>query len=185
MLARGGDAMLQVTLYAPDISCDHCLATIERVVSARDGARFVAGDVEGRRFTVEVDAGDVLDSLAPALAAEGYPLGPAVDHASEYRAPADAGAPSYRVTPTDAGAEINYDCPCGCVAGFAYNRAVAEAEPESCCCGRTMLVGRAAEERLRRGLPATETYGVDVQTLTMPWGQPLEVALAVPGQASH
>jgi len=177
--------MLQVTLYAPDISCDHCIATIERVVSSQEGARFVSGDIEGRRFAVELDEGRTLDALAPALAAEGYPLGPAVDAASEQRAVSDAGAPSYRVTPTDAGAEINYDCPCGCVAGFAFNRAVSAAEPESCCCGRTMLVGRTAEERLRGTLAKAEAYDFDVQMVTMPWGQPMEVALAIPGQPSH
>jgi copper chaperone CopZ len=176
--------MLQVTLYAPAISCEHCIATIERAVSQTPGATFVSGNIEGRHFTVEVAQGALIDQVADALAAEGYPLGPAVDAPSRLDGsrPADA-PPVYRVTPTDAGAEINYDCPCGCVAGFAFNRAVASSEPESCCCGRTMLAGRSAEERLRGGLNQPDAYRFDVQHVTMPWGQPMEVALATPAQS--
>ena len=93
--------------------------------------------------------------------------------------------PDYIVTRTDAGADVNYQCPCGCYAGFAYDRSTAEQAPESCCCGRTILVGRAASERLVAFIPAPETYGVDEQTVTMPWGQPIEVALATPPDAEH
>lgn len=180
--------MSQLTLFAPDITCAHCLETIARSVDAERGARFIAGDVEGRRFSVEISDGSVLDAVAAALADEGYALGNADSVASIALAPptgTGATRPTYRVTPTDAGAEINYDCPCGCTAGFAFNRAVAAAEPESCCCGRTMLAGRAAEERLRACLAEPEDYRFDTQTVAMPWGQPIEVALATPAEPSH
>lgn len=178
--------MPQITLYAPDITCDHCIATIERTVHAQDGARFVTGDIESRRFSIEVDRGATLDALAAALAEAGYPLG----DATEVRASAAQGnasrptAPSYRVTPSDTGAEINYDCPCGCTAGFAFNRALASQEPESCCCGRTMLVGHDAADRLRPALQGTGEYTFDIQMVTMPWGQPIETALAIPAEGS-
>lgn len=93
--------------------------------------------------------------------------------------------PEYVVTRTDAGADLNYHCPCGCYAGFALDRSVAEQDPESCCCGRTMLVGREAAERLQAFLPADENYAFDAQTVAMPWGQPFEVALATPANAEH
>jgi len=175
-----------MTLYAPDITCDHCIATIERAVSGQAGAKFLAGDVESRSFAIEVVEGRVVDAVARALAEEGYPLGPAYQAGAGEGGPAVAeGPPTYRVTPTDAGAEINYDCPCGCVAGFAFDRAIANADPESCCCGRTMLVGGGAEERLRSGLGEQDSYRFDLQTVTMPWGQPMEVALAIPRPASE
>lgn len=178
---------MQITLYAPDITCDHCVATIQRVVDGTAGARFLAGDAEAKRFSIEIAGGSVLEAVAAALAAEGYPLGEATDVASGGGARVGAGdAPlEYRVTPTDAGAEINYDCPCGCTAGFALNRAVAAQEPESCCCGRTMLAGRDAEGRLRGQVGDAAAYRFDRQTLTMPWGQPVEVALAIPAEPSH
>lgn len=178
--------MLQVTLFAPDITCEHCIATIERTVSGEADARFLSGSIEGRNFAVEVAGGAVLDRIADALAAEGYPLGPALtlDAATSERG-AEGGPPVYRITPTDVGAEVNYDCPCGCVAGFAFNRAVADAEPESCCCGRTMLVGRAADGRLRAALTDPDAYRFDIQTLTMPWGQPIEAVLAIPAESAH
>ena len=179
--------MPQLTLYAPDITCDHCVATIQKTVESQAGARYLGGDVAGKRFSVEVERGAVLDLLAAALADEGYPLGEAADTASPVAGDSAAATthPTYRVTPTDAGAEINYNCPCGCSAGFAYNRAVADQEPESCCCGRTMLAGRNAGDRLRARLEGAGAYEIDIQTVTMPWGQPLEAALAVPAAPAH
>jgi len=178
--------MMQLTLFAPDITCDHCIATIARTVDGHPGARFLTGDVEGRRFALEIESGGVLDALTAALEAGGYPLGPADLSLTSRAIQSSDGSwtPSHRVKATDAGAEINYDCPCSCVAGFAFNRAVAVAEPESCCCGRSMLVGRGAEERLRARIESS-AYRFDVQTLTMPWGQPLEVALAIPAEPAH
>lgn len=180
--------MPQVTLYAPAIHCDHCIETIKRTVNAQAGARFLSGDIEGRRFNVEVDRWDRLDAIGAALAAEEYPLGDAADVVTAAAPAPTAGAthPAYRVTRTDAGADVNYDCPCGCVAGFAFDRARADQAPESCCCGRTLLVGAHAADRLRAALadPAGY-YDPDVQTLTMPWGQPLEAALATPRAAEH
>lgn len=173
---------MQITLYAPAITCDHCVSTIQRTVDTTVGARFLAGNADARRFSIEIAGGDVLEAVAMALAAEGYPLGDAAE--AEPSAEAHDGGkvtrPAYRVTPTDAGAEINYDCPCGCTAGFALNRATAAQEPESCCCGRTMLAGRDAESRLRGEIGDVEAFGFDRQTLAMPWGQPVEVALATP-----
>jgi YHS domain-containing protein len=81
--------------------------------------------------------------------------------------PAVATHPDYIVTRTEAGADVNYQCPCGCYAGFALDRSVAEQTPESCCCGRTILVGRDATKRLLAFLPDAE------------------VALATPPDATH
>ena len=93
--------------------------------------------------------------------------------------------PEYVTTATALGADVNYQCPCGCYAGFAFDRSVAQQDPESCCCGRTILVGRDATPRLVSFLSDAETYGLDEQTITMPWGQPLSVALATPPDAEH
>lgn len=180
--------MPQLTLYAPDITCDHCIATIRKTAEAIEGARFLAGDPERKSFVVDVAGGAVLDRLAEALAAEGYPLAdapaatgaPAAEPA--HAAPvAKAGwFPEFRVTRTARGADVNYDCYCGCDAGFALDRSVADAAPESCCCGNRILVGRDAEPRLAAALDPGTPYRVEVQRLAMPWGQPLDVALAVP-----
>ena len=93
--------------------------------------------------------------------------------------------PEYITTATSVGADVNYQCPCGCYAGFAFDRSVAEQDPESCCCGRTILVGREATSRLGTFLADPSTYALDEQTVTMPWGQPLPVALATPPDAAH
>jgi copper chaperone len=168
--------MPQMTLFAPDITCDHCIATISKAVGTVEGARFIAGDPDSRTFAVEVASGAVLDRVAETLAEEGYPLGeapapgasPAPSSTSKMDALPMAGAPMggmhgkpqpgfkpqyLKIEKTDAGADVTYSCPCG----------------------STTEVGR-----LRAHLgSAAEGYDIDVQTITMPWGQPVEAAQAV------
>ncbi|MSP21754.1 MAG: copper chaperone [Dehalococcoidia bacterium] len=176
---------MQLTLSSPTITCEHCIATIEHTVNAVDGGRFIHGNDALRTFAIEVDSGAVLDAVSAALEAAGYPLGAAGEAnaappASEHAHDDASWTPSYRVTRTEAGADVNYACPCSCDAGFALDRARAAQDPESCCCGRQILVGRDAEDRLRATLESPAGYRFDVQTVEMPWGQPLPVALAVP-----
>jgi len=177
----------QMTLFAPDVTCDHCIATIKQTVATVDGASFLDGDPDSKSFAVELATGAVLDQLAEALAAEGYPLGPA----APARATAGGGtnvafdvgaaapkafAPSYSVEKSPEGAAITYTCPCGSTTErYTYDRSKAEQEIGSCC-GHHLLVQPGAAERLR-GV-AGEGYQVDVQTIEMPWGQPIEAAFA-------
>lgn len=177
---------MQVVLSAPDITCDHCIATIRTTVDATEGARFLDGDPETRRFTVELTSGGVLDALAVRLKAEGYPLGEVsaahgAGHDEHHPAlTADWQPASYRIEATSVGANVNYDCYCGCDAGFALDRSLADPATESCCCGNQILVGPGAAGRIASKLEAPEAFRVDVQSVTMPWGQPMEVALAIP-----
>lgn len=173
---------MQVLLTAPDITCEHCIATIEKVANATEGVSFVSGDPEQRSFVVEVASGTALDTLGTALAAEGYPLGevnaePSAGHSAKT---ADWRPSTFRIERTDVGANVNYDCYCGCDAGFALDRSQADQPTESCCCGNHILVGVDAGQRIGGKLDRASHYRVDVQTVTMPWGQPLEVALAIP-----
>lgn len=45
--------METVHYVVPNISCGHCVATIERVVSALPGVNRVTGDVDSKRVEVE------------------------------------------------------------------------------------------------------------------------------------
>ena len=211
-----------MTLFAPDIFCDHCIATIKRTTETIEGARFVEGDPQTRLFTVELPNGAALDRLGEALTEEGYPLAdapaPGVAPATEpahpsmtmlgtlmnasdqpmqhgdMRAMPMMGAPMMhgghavqsgpfhpqylKVERTDAGADVTYSCPCGSATEvFHLDRAQTDQGPHSCC-GHHTLVGANAAERLRKRLG--DGYDIDVQTVTMPWGQPLEAAQAVP-----
>lgn len=187
--------MPQMTLFAPDITCDHCINTIKNAVGTVEGARFIAGDPESRTFSVDIASGAVLDRVAETLAGEGYPLG-------EAPAPGAAPAPSkmdalpmvggmggmhrqqagfkpqyLKIEKTDAGADITYSCPCGSTTEvFRLDRSQADQAPHSCC-GHHTLVGVNAAARLRARVG--EGYEIDVQTVTMPWGQPVEAAQAV------
>jgi len=176
---------MQMLLSSPEITCDHCIATIRRVAEATDGVAFLSGDPDRRTFVVDVDGGAALDRLDAALAAEGYPLG---DVGAEPQETQSAKSPdwtptAYRVERTDVGANVNYDCYCGCDAGFALDRSQADQQTESCCCGNHILVGIDAGSRITAKLDDASAYRVDVQTTTMPWGQPIEVAVAIPIEA--
>ena len=98
--------------------------------------------------------------------------------------PSEPWSPSdYRVAATEAGANVNYDCYCSCDAGFAFDRSAADATAESCCCGNRMLVGADAGTRLGAALPDAPAFRMDVQQVAMPWGEAVEVALAIPQDA--
>ena len=61
---------------APDISCGHCVAAIERRVGALDGVQEVHAVAETRAVVVYFDPSCVTRNvIEAALADEGYPLG--------------------------------------------------------------------------------------------------------------
>jgi copper ion binding protein len=67
--------MTQATLKAPDISCDHCIASIENAVTKLPGVRFVSGDLEGKRVIIDFDPKLVeIGAIEAAMEEEGYPV---------------------------------------------------------------------------------------------------------------
>ncbi len=182
--------MPQVTLYAPDITCDHCISTIKGAATAVEGVRFIEGNPDTRSFRLDVPSGAALDAVAAALAEEGYPLGgpedaptgggmapgPNVTMLPMASAPKPAFRPSYTPQASAAGADVVYSCPCGSTTEvFHYDRGRAQQDPHACC-NHQVLVAPDAGARLR----ALDGYEViDVQAVTMPWGQPMEAAMAV------
>ena len=69
--------MAQVTLEAPDISCDHCIASIRKAVTKLPGVQFLAGDPSSKQVTLEYDPAAVqLPAIERAMAEEGYPVKP-------------------------------------------------------------------------------------------------------------
>ena len=173
---------MQVLLASPNITCDHCIETIRGVVDVTDGARLISGDPDARTFVVEVASAALLDALATRLAAADYPLGDVPTETAHHTTALtpDWRPATFRVEKTDAGANVNYDCYCGCDAGFALDRSQADQPLESCCCGNQILVGAGAGARIASKLDTPDAYHLDIQSVTMPWGQPLEVALAIP-----
>ncbi len=67
--------MKSVTLYAPDISCEHCIMAIKRAVTALPGVTYVEGDPRSKKVTVTYDEAQVdLDAIKSSMAEEGYPV---------------------------------------------------------------------------------------------------------------
>ena len=62
-------------LRVPDMSCGHCVATIERAIHAEDASARVACDLGTR--TVEVEGRIDAPAVLAALAAAGYAAQPA------------------------------------------------------------------------------------------------------------
>ena len=178
--------MPQTTLFAPDVTCDHCIATIQKAVDTVEGARFVQGDPDTKSFVVDVERGAVVDTIADVLAAEGYPLGDAATAASAAASGSlpMAGAspgftPALTVAKSTEGAVVTYTCPCGSTTEqYTYDRSQPEQAIGSCC-DHHLLVEPNAATRLRERLG--EGYQVTVQTVEMPWGQPVEAAFASRG----
>lgn len=65
----------QATLEAPDITCDHCIQTIQKVVEKLPGVKFLSGEPEKKQVSVEYDPDEAsLDLIAAAMEVEGYPV---------------------------------------------------------------------------------------------------------------
>ena len=77
-------------------------------------------------------------------------------------------------------AHVNYVCPCGCDAGLTYDRESGSEHLGECCCGRLLWVGEDAEATVRSRLEAGVEYGLELDRVTLPWGQTTKSALAVP-----
>ena len=172
--------MTQITLFAPDVTCEHCIATIQKTVGTVDGATFLEGDPDSKSFAIDIAQGAVLDRVAEALAAEGYPLGPAaparaVEGATQSESTVGF-APAFTIEKSEAGASVTYTCPCGSTTEhYTYDRSKATQDLGSCC-DHHLLIEPGAGQRLRERLG--EAYEVNVQAVQMPWGQPMEAAFA-------
>jgi copper chaperone len=67
--------MTQITLEAPDISCDHCIMSIEKAVTKLPGVRFVSGSPDEKRVVIEFDSQLAdLATIESAMEEEGYPV---------------------------------------------------------------------------------------------------------------
>jgi len=65
----------EVTLTAPDISCDHCIAAIRKALSKLAGVQFLSGDPRTKQVTIQYDPSLVaLAAIEKAMEEEGYPL---------------------------------------------------------------------------------------------------------------
>ena len=63
------------TLTAPDISCEHCVATVKQTVGQFPGVQSVEADVETKIITLTYDPAQAdLPKIEDALAEEGYPV---------------------------------------------------------------------------------------------------------------
>ena len=67
--------MEEVTLTAPDISCDHCIAAIRKALSRLAGVQFLGGNPQTKQVTIRYDPSVVeLTAIEKAMEEEGYPL---------------------------------------------------------------------------------------------------------------
>lgn len=80
--------------------------------------------------------------------------------------------------PTEA--HVNYQCPCGCVAGLIYERDGGAQHLGQCCCGRLLWVGDNAESVVRRNFQEDADYELDRGCVTLPWGEEKTAVLGVP-----
>jgi copper chaperone len=64
----------EVTLTAPDISCDHCIATIRKALSKLAGVQFLSGNLQAKQVTIRYDPAMVdMTAIEKVMEEEGYP----------------------------------------------------------------------------------------------------------------
>jgi copper chaperone len=67
--------MEMITMKAPDISCEHCVATVKKTAGQFPGVHSVEADAETKIITLTYDPGQAdLPKIEEALAEEGYPI---------------------------------------------------------------------------------------------------------------
>jgi copper chaperone len=67
--------MVTTTMKAPDIGCEHCVATIKETAGKFPGVEAVDADVETKIVTLTYDPAKIdLATVEEALAEEGYPI---------------------------------------------------------------------------------------------------------------
>jgi copper chaperone len=65
----------QVTLTAPDISCGHCVATVQRAVGGLEGVESVQASADTKQVVVRFDPARVSQAqIEAAMDEEGYPV---------------------------------------------------------------------------------------------------------------
>lgn len=66
--------METITLNAPDISCGHCVASVQDAVSKVDGVETVSASADTKDVNVTYDASKAdVSAIAAALEEAGYP----------------------------------------------------------------------------------------------------------------
>jgi copper chaperone CopZ len=65
--------MSEKTVNIPDISCGHCLATVQREAKEVAGVSSVEGDVATKNVTIQWDAPASWEAIEAALKDAGYP----------------------------------------------------------------------------------------------------------------
>lgn len=66
--------MEQAKIFAPDISCMHCIGAIKRAVGDLEGVNSVEGDPQSKTVRVSFDSSKVdLARIKQVMADEGYP----------------------------------------------------------------------------------------------------------------
>jgi copper chaperone len=66
-----------ITLTAPDISCGHCVATVQSTAGKQPGVVSATADADTKQVTLVIDPRVAsLENIKSALAEEGYPVQP-------------------------------------------------------------------------------------------------------------
>ncbi|HEX8981763.1 MAG TPA: copper ion binding protein [Ktedonobacterales bacterium] len=66
-------AMVETTLSVPDVSCEHCVKTINGALGAVDGVEQVSTDIPSKTVHLKYDAGQVsMEKIEEVLDDAGY-----------------------------------------------------------------------------------------------------------------
>jgi copper chaperone len=65
----------KATLNAPDISCNHCIETINKALGALPGVRVIEANAETKNVEIEYDSAQTsIETVENVMEEEGYPV---------------------------------------------------------------------------------------------------------------
>lgn len=68
-------AIEHITLTAPDISCDHCVATVNNALTSQEGVANVSVNATNKLVQIEFDPRKIsVDQISKVLDEAGYPV---------------------------------------------------------------------------------------------------------------
>jgi copper ion binding protein len=65
--------MEKKTFFIPNISCDHCVATIQKEIGEIPGVSTVEGDLKNKKVRIAYDTAATLEKIVAALKDLNYP----------------------------------------------------------------------------------------------------------------
>lgn len=173
-------------LQSSNITCEHCINTIQKETNKIDKIEFISGDANTQSFIVEITDIESMHILEKSLANADYPLS-SFDNISKATHEDKANwSPKLVIDSQQPDvAIINYSCHCGCEINLEFNRQQPNFQLQDCCCGTFSIIhpdnsyNHLLSQLNQEKLEDAFEY-INIENIIMPWDQPIKLTVAIP-----